>query len=192
MEEKEIDLNAGNTQGTAPETNATSDTKGENQPIVNGENKATPSSSTSDAFTQEQVNSIVRERLERDRKNVYDKLGVSDEQGLDSLIEKLKNYDSLSSDNASLREKVLFYENSILPNREDDIRYYFKGKGLELNQDTLKSALETHPEWVKAKVVDEQPKSTTIVPVGSVQSEQPKESEEDMAAKLFGLDHFVK
>lgn len=151
------------------------------------------------SFTQEQVNQIVRERLDRDRKGIYGKLGVSDDAGLEEIIKKVgdydgfkSKYDALASDNESLKEKIMFYENGVLPSREDDVRVYFKGKGVAMTSDSLKTALETHPEWLKgAEAPSDGGKKTTVMPIGSAKSEEPKESEQEAAAKLFGLSKFV-
>lgn len=191
--ENEEGKNVGEVQETTPETNventSVENTGAENIPV-------TPNATQS--FTQEQVNDIVRERLERSKKGIYDKLGVTDDAGLDVLIEKLKGYDTIKSqldtlnaDNSSLKEKIMFYENNVLANREDDVRTYFKGKGIAMTTDALKSALETHPEWLKSVDTPKPTNETTIVPIGSEKSAQPKENEEDVTAKLFGLDHFV-
>ena len=41
---------------------------------------------TPKTFTQEQVNEMVKSRLDRDRKSIYKRYGVSDKKGLDDLI----------------------------------------------------------------------------------------------------------
>lgn len=165
----------------------------ENASKAEGKGEENSPSQQSEALTQEQVNSIVRERLARERKSILDKVGVEDEKGLDDFIKKGKGYDEISQkldamndENLSLKERILFYENGILPEREDDVRTHFKGKGLQMSKDTLKSALESHPEWTKK----EAPK-TTIVPLGAEVPSMPKQSDEDKVAKMFGLDHFI-
>lgn len=148
-------------------------------------------------FTQEQVNEIVRERLERSSKSIYERYGVSDEKGLDELVAMAQayqttksEYSELQKENAGLRERIVFSENGILPEKQDDARTYFKGKGLEMSDEALKQVLQTHPEWVSAKPQSVQ--TTTVVPIGKDRYEPELKDEESEAAKVFGFTKFVK
>lgn len=145
-------------------------------------------------FTQEQVNNIMRTRLERDRNAFFKRYGVENRDGLDALIGKSQSYDImkeryevLKDENANLKERLTFISNNINPDREDDIKAYFKGKEIELNEDNLLQALATHPEWLKVVAVDNTPK-TTIQSLG-VEHGQHKtfESEEEKMKRIYGI-----
>ena len=145
-------------------------------------------------FTQEMVDEIVRSRLDRDRKATYNRYGVEDKEGLDELIGKAKSYeevseklDLLTSENATLKEKMAFLSNNINPAREDDIRAYFKGKEIEFNETNLIKELETHPEWLNVKEANNSPQ-TTITTLG-VEHRPIKraETEDERRKRIFGI-----
>ncbi len=147
-------------------------------------------------YTQEQVNEIVRGRLERASKALYDRYGVGGEKELDELVgmaqayQTMKSrYDAMLADNKSLKEQIMFHANAVLPEREDDVRTYFKGKGLEMSDEALKQVLISHPEWL-AQASKPAP-TTTIVPLGGQAEDETKPDPEAEAAKMFGLSHFV-
>lgn len=143
-------------------------------------------------FTQNEVNDIVRGRLEK----LYSNYGVNNSQELDELVNKAKSYDEmlgkygdLENTNQSLTQRLSFVNNNINPDREDDILAYFKGKELSFNDETLKGLLETHPEWVNKPTQD---KTTLQVMGNQAVIEKPKVNEEDEVAKMFGLSRFIK
>jgi hypothetical protein len=142
-------------------------------------------------FTQEQVNDIVRERLERANNSLYKRYGVENRDGLDGLIQKAnayqmmdENYVALEKERDGLREELTFMKNNINPDRYDDIRAYFKGKGLNFDQNNLTSELATHQEWLM-----QMPKQTTIETIGTNagQVQNSELSEKEQASKLFGI-----
>lgn len=134
-------------------------------------------------FTQDQVNEIVQERLSK----VYKKFGVNNNDELDSYVKKgkdydevKKSYDSLFQENKTLKEEKIFRENKIEANKIDDVKTYFKGKEKELNDENLKEALSTHPEWVE---------QVTPTNFGASQSQKnPDDEEKAYASKIFGID----
>lgn len=143
-------------------------------------------------FTQNEVNDIVRGRLEK----LYSNYGVTNSQELDELVNKAKGYDEmlgkygdLENANQSLTQRLSFVNNNINPDREDDILAYFKGKELSFNDETLKGLLETHPEWVNKPIQD---KTTLQIMGNQAVIEKPKVNEEDEVAKMFGLSRFIK
>lgn len=145
-------------------------------------------------FTQEQVNEIVRERLKKANDGICKKYGTKNEEELDELVGKSKSYDELKekydgleSELKAYKEQFTLSKNNVLEDKQDDVRTYFKGKGLELNEENLKEALGTHPEWQP-----QQAKSTTIVPMGAEKTQSKRESDEDAALRLFGFDKFVR
>lgn len=145
-------------------------------------------------FTQEQVNKIMRSRLERDRLTLLNRYGVKDRDGLDSLIGKAQSYDVMKeryeagkTEIASLKEQLAFKTNDINPAREDDIRAYFKGKGLEFNEEALVNELATHPEWKNVVQVDDKPK-TTITTFGvEHRDKNVPETEAEKRQRIFGI-----
>lgn len=167
-----------------------------NDPAGEGEKQDFQQQETSRSYTQEQVNEIVRGRLERASKALYDRYGVSGEKELDELVgmaqayQTMKSrYDAMQADNKSLKEQIMFHANGVLPEREDDVRTYFKGKGLEMSDEALKQVLISHPEWL-AQASKPAP-TTTIVPLGGQAEDEEKPDPEAEAAKMFGLSHFV-
>ena len=51
----------------------------------------------SKTFTQANVDEIVGKRLERDRKAIYKKLGVEDNEGIDALVSKAASSDAMKA-----------------------------------------------------------------------------------------------
>lgn len=160
-----------------------------NQPATEQENE--PQTKT---FTQDMVNEIVKNRLEKDRKAFFKRYGVENRDGLDGLIGKSQSYDvmkeryeKLTNEHNSLREKMAFVTNNINPDREDDIRAYFKGKGLSFNEETLVNELATHPEWLNVKQDSDTPQ-TTIKTLGIEHKPIVKrETEEEKQKRIFGI-----
>lgn len=148
---------------------------------------------TPKSFSQDQVNEIVRNRIDR----LYTCYGVKNKQELDDLVGKSQSYDvmkerygDLQVENANLNEKLTFLENNISPDRYDDVRAYFKGKGIDFSGENLIEALATHPEWLNQPKV-ETPK-TTITTLGNEITYKAREDEKDVASKLFGFSRFAK
>lgn len=141
------------------------------------------------SFTQDEVNAIVKERLERQESKFLERLGIEAKEGIDDLLAKSKGYDeakeregNLLSENRALRESIALIKNSVDPNREDDVRTYFKGKGIDLTEETLKEAMETHPEWRSRK------EAQTTIKALTPQKDQPKtEDDWEYTKRLFGL-----
>lgn len=149
-------------------------------------------------FTQEQVNDIVRSRLDKAQQRLFNRYGVTNRDELDSLIGKSQSYDvikekyaDLETKNYELEQELAFFKNNINPERKEDIIAYFKGKGIDFNNDNLINELSTHPEWLNPVKVETKPK-TTIETLGSDSTtEMPKVSEKDEMAKIFGLSRLI-
>lgn len=162
---------------------------------TNGEVEPTPTATTEQVartFTQEEVNDIVRERLEKSKKSLYTRYGVADRDELDDLLGKAQAHDvhverieELRRINASQAEELLFLKNNIEPSRYDDIRANFKGKGLELNAETFGVELATHPEWLK---VEPKSETTTIKVMGATQTNgNTNDTDTELIGKWFGI-----
>lgn len=175
------------TQGDDAATAADKEPEAKGTPEPNATEKAK-------SFTQEMLDGIVRSRLERDRKATFKRYGVEDRDGLDALIGKSQSYDVMKEryekikvENSSLLEKMAFMSNNINPAREDDVRAYFKGKGIEFNETNLINELVTHPEWLNVKEVNEAPQ-TTIKALGVEHTPINRhESEEERQKRIFGV-----
>ena len=149
-------------------------------------------------FTQEQLNDIIRARLEKAQQRLFNRYGVTNRDELDSLIGKSQSYDvmkekyaDLETKNYELEKELAFSKNNINLERQEDIMAYFKGKGIDFNNDNLINELSTHPEWLNPVKVEAKPK-TTIETLGSDSTtEMPKVSEKDEMAKIFGLSKFI-
>lgn len=159
--------------------------------------KNTPTGPQSDmqpdrTFTRDEVTRILKRRIDRYQNQMFKKYGVENSEGLDSLFEKAKGYDDILKSRDEYAEKVAFMGNNINPDRYDDIRTYFKGKGLQFSEDELKRQLETHAEWVKQAPVQQAPSKpvTTITPVGTPSNGPVDRSEQEIAKKVFGSDLF--
>ena len=151
---------------------------------VSGENQA--SNKPDRTFTRDEVTTILKRRIDRYQNSVFNKYGVKNAQELDSLFEKAKGYDDVIKSRDELTEKVAFMSNNINPDKYDDIRTYFKGKGLQFTEDALKSQLESHPEWLN-KSVASKPK-TTITTLGTEKTGQQQVGEKELAERMFGMD----
>lgn len=182
MEEEKLNTGINAETETANVENATNDTtEQQNDKIVDTPNNQ------ENTFTQEQVNQFVRDRIDK----IYSKYGVENADELEQLISKARSYETMEEEyknskeeNGSLKSKLMFFENNIEPSREDDIRAYFKGKELELNEENLVEQIKTHPEW--CKVVKQ---VSTIDVLGAKKVETKKKTDRELAADIFGY-HF--
>lgn len=149
---------------------------------------------TPKTFTQEQVNEMVKARLDRDRKSLFKRYGVEDRNALDDLIGKAQSYsvmeeryNAIQSEVNSLKESNLFLKNNINPERYDDVRTFFKGKELELNEENLANELSTHSEWITKSGEEVKPKTTIQFMGNESPKEKPSVNERDLAMEMFGL-----
>jgi len=195
FEEKE---NAGNSLETAPTTDESNATE-QCEETKETETDELVDSETVEAktFTQDQVNELVRKRIERERSKVYERYGVGDKKGLDDLISKSQSYDvmkerieAIRQQNAQMTQKLAFIENNINPDKEGDVLAHFKGKDMSLDSATLKSELATHPEWLKVKTVENKP-ITTIKNISTERGKTDEVNEKEEIAKLFGLERIL-
>jgi hypothetical protein len=163
------------------------------KPIENEPDNEVEEKDEKTSFTQDQVNEIVKNRLEKERKKMLKRYGVEDKEQFDSLMKKANSYEAMDEryskmldTNKELEEKIAFLENQIDVERYDDVKAYFKGKELFLNSENLSKEVDKHPEWVKAN------KASIIKTMGSdstISKEKPNEKDE--TAKLFGFNKFV-
>ena len=141
-------------------------------------------------FTRDEVTRILKRRIDRYQNSVLTKYGVKDASELDSLFEKAKGYDDLMNQKNEFEQQVAFLSNNINPDKYDDIKTYFKGKGLQFSNDELKRQLETHSEWLKQAPTAPSKPTTTITPVGTAQNGPVSTGEKELARKIYGEDLF--
>jgi len=189
MDEKELNTAIDNqeNEGTDTSNNEQAESREE---VIEDSNKS---------FTQEQVNKIIKDRLDKEHLRFYNRYGVDDADGLDTLIGQSKSYsvmkeryeqrqteiDDLKRQLFELTEANAFMNNNINPDRYDDIRAYYKGKGLNFTNESLAQELQTHPEWLK---IIEQPKETTTIKTLGVQANnKPIESDDERMKRIFKI-----
>lgn len=154
-------------------------------PESTGKNATEPETKT---FTQDEVNGIIGDRLERANKKFLERYGVNSFEELDAKIEKSNGYDvamsekaNLEQSNLELNKRIAYIVNSIDDNRIGDIEAIFKSKGLEINDENLKAELSTHPEWAK--------KPQTITELSFVPDKKDNEpNDNEQLNKYFGTD----
>lgn len=107
-------------------------------------------------FTQDEVNEIVKKRLEKQASSQYKNYGVESAEELEGLLAKGREYQKLVEEieqlkltNKDLIKSSLFNKFKIDEARFDDVETYFKGKELDITEDNLAQALTNHNEWVK-------------------------------------------
>lgn len=139
-------------------------------------------------FTQEEVNDIVKKRLNK----FYNRYGVEGKDELDTMVGKSQaygvleeRYNTASEELRNAKQELMFIKSGIDTDKYSDVQAYFSGKGIDITQENLEAELANHREW-KKKVAE-------VKKIGpDNKQEQPGPDEKSMAAKLFGLNYFVK
>lgn len=136
-------------------------------------------------FTEQEMNEIVRNRLNRQKNQLHQQLGVENDEEITALIEKVKKadelksiVDSLQNENTLYKEQLTFIEHNIDVKRYDDVKAYFKGKELSLTPENLKAELTTHPEWLAQR---------SVQTIGGQRQQAPVKDERKAAMELFGI-----
>lgn len=62
-------------------------------------------------FTQEEVNTMIANRLAKSEKSIYSKLGISGKEELEGLISRISDYDTIKANNTDLLSRVSMLEN---------------------------------------------------------------------------------
>lgn len=144
-------------------------------------------------FTKEQVQEMMRKRVERSHKSFFERYGVKDLSELDKLFDKansldvlqpkyddlVKQHDELTKSHADLVKKYAFNVKNIDPEKYEDIETHFKGKNLAIDEASLENELSSHQDWVKPV--------STIESIGSQQEELPQSDGIEEASKFFGV-----
>lgn len=150
-------------------------------------------------FTKEQVNGLMQKRIERSHQAFFNRYGVKDLNDLDDLFGRSKSvdglnqqieeltqnhndlqskYDELVNQSKDLTKKYAFSSRNIKPELYNDIEMYFKGKELEINENTLDEELKTHAGWCNTGATD----------LGVEAHEVNKPDEKEIASKYFGVE----
>lgn len=197
--QQNVDLAEENKQTGEP--NASPDSDGGAKPQEgDGANAVKEDGKEPKTFTQDEVNELVKRRIERERKSIYSKYGFESSEELEQFLGKGQAYDSLKekcdaaeSENQSLKKSLAFMRNDINPSRESDIDAYYKGTGKEFSEDSLKEEIKTHPEWLNPKKADDKPKTTfeKISPERGEDTQMDENDERELVAKLTGLNRII-
>jgi len=160
-----------------------------------------PGKVTPEMFTKDRVNELMQKRVERSHQAFFNRYGVKDLKELDDLFGKSKSvdelnskieeltkngtdlqtrFDELSAANKDLTKKYAFASRGIKPEKQADIETYFKGKELELNENTLDEELKTHQDWCST--------AGSVVSIGAEPNQAQQPSERELAGKLLGVD----
>lgn len=152
-------------------------------------------------FTKERVNELMQKRIERSHQAFFNRYGVKGLNELDDLFGRAKaydeltkkieeltkngsdlqtRYDELESQNRDLAKKYAFSSRNIRPELYGDIETYFKGKGLNITEETLNEELKTHPDWYN--------KAGTVTTLGAEPNTASDEiTERQRAGQLLGV-----
>lgn len=135
-----------------------------NGEVVTKKEEEQPNPESEKKFTQQDLDNIIKGRLERVNKE----------------IEELKAL------NRETEIKLAFTTNHINKDREEDIKIWFKGKGEELTSATLLDALKTHPEWA------EKISTIAIGNTGGTNNVDNKSDKEQKLLSAMGYDKLIE
>ena len=103
---------------------------------------------------------------------------------LEAEAGKLRNErDRLAKEVVSLNEALAFVKNGVAPERENDVRAWFKGMGYAIDSGSLAKNMASHPEWKGEAKAGKFGNEKAAIPSG--------ESADDRMAKAFGLPRFI-
>jgi hypothetical protein len=130
----------------------------EKEQVVTVDDKKEEEAPAKESYTKEEFenafNEKIKDRLSQKDKAILERFEAKSFEELEARFSKAKDYDSISESyktaqtkNSELTEKLSFRENNIDPERIDDVRTYFKGKGISFSNEELVKQIETHPEW---------------------------------------------
>ena len=111
-------------------------------------------------FSQEEANALIGKARAEGRQSATNELlerfGVSSIEEIGDIIGKAQQFDYISEEynkaNIELGEyrvKDTLTNANVLPEMFDDIKYYMKGKGVDITPESLGIELQSHPNWLK-------------------------------------------
>ena len=144
-------------------------------------------------FTKDQVNELRRKRVERSHNSFFTRYGVKDLAELDALFGKSIDYDDakkmldemnqkysdLETGHRDLTKRYACKVGNVNPDKIADIETYFKGKGIDIDENTLAEELKTHPDWIN--------KTATVQNIGSEITPNTDMDEKAVASEIFGV-----
>ena len=144
-------------------------------------------------FTKSQINDMMQKRVNRSHQAFFNRYGVKDLGELDALVGKASYYDpikekydglvteheTLVNDNKDLRKRYGYQMHNINPDKYADIETYFKGKGLDIDENSLLEEIKAHPDWVR--------QVATIQNLGPEPTPAPGKDEAAEAERIFGV-----
>jgi len=168
-------------------------TGGQTPTDAGGNGMAAETPAEQPTFTQSQVNQLMKKRVARSHNAFFTRYGVKSLEELDDLVGKSRSHDTIKQlyDELELKHsdletkyrdtarKYAFKVGNIDEARIADIEAYFKGKGIDIDEEHLMQELQMHPEWV-AKV-------NTITTMGQNPAPVTGPSEKEIASRIFGV-----
>ena len=131
-------------------------------PSQEGATQTNPSANSDEnqkvSLTQKELDAKFQERAERaaksEREKIFAKYGIQSEKELDDLVtegKKSPEYKKSLESYAADKEKLALTLNGIDPSMEEEVKFYFKGKGIELTSENLQKEMENgkHAHWSK-------------------------------------------
>lgn len=141
----------------------------ENNNVVTTTTTDIPAVETPKTFTQEEVNTMIANRLTKSEKSIYSKLGINSKDELESLVAKLTDYDTMKTNHTELLDKVTKLEteksksqymrviekenvddevmelvySKVSPNKDEKVEDYTK---------RVQEYLNAHPNFIKGNV----------------------------------------
>lgn len=145
-------------------------------------------------FTKSQVNDLMKKRVERSHSAFFNRYGVKDLTELDNLVGQSRSYgplkerfdeldkshNELNNTYKDLNKRYAYKVSNIDESKIADIETYFKGKGIDIDEQTLIKELKTHPDWVN--------KVSTIQQLGAEVQTQSENDARAEAARIFGVN----
>ena len=152
-------------------------------------------------FTKEEVNELMQRRVARSHEAFFKRYGVKDLSELDALMGYKESYDTLNVEHENLKKerddlsakygdletqhkdltkRYAYKVGNINNEKINDIETYFKGKNLDINEESLMAELKTHPDWAN--------KVSTIESIGIESTPTPPVDEAVEASNIFGVD----
>ena len=137
-------------------------------------------------FTKSQVNDLMKKRVQRSHNAFFTRYGVKDLNELDNLFSQAalykdveSKYNELLGQHQDLTKRYGYKACNIDEQKINDIETYFKGKGIDISEETLREELKTHPDWVH--------KIATIQQLGAEVTMPTEADQRAEASKIFGV-----
>lgn len=138
------------------------------------------------SFTQEELNQIVLDRLDK----VYKKYNVANSNELDTLVGKAQSYDETNEkledtikELTNVKTENAMIKTNIAPKNYDVVKSYMNSKGIDITEENITKLLDTFPEW---KDVPNATPTVQYNSLGNSENGKTELSERDKMIKIFG------